>query len=456
MYSIDTRQPRKEKTRASHKVPGERLKTVVRRLPPNLPEQIFWNSVQDWVSEETVTWKVYHQGKFKKRFNKENINSRAYIAFKDEEALATFSREYDGHLFRDKAGNESIAVVEFAPHQKVPSEKKKVDTRVGTIEKDEDYLSFLESLKESPSKAFDVDTLEQLASAERPPPAPTTTPLLEALKAEKSAQKDKESIIRAHAHYKDPAIAGGSSHKKDDGGKGKRGAGLPPKPSTANETTPQGKKATKPAPKGDTTPMPKKIAQNPNVNANANSASAQAATAKSAPAARPTPKSPRRNRDKDASKQEKTATQAAPRAQTPDTLAAPSNAAASSSTTAAPTAPGGAGGAPPSRRTRPIFGLASRHFEAALSGAGVERKAPPKREAGKDKDNKDKDAPADEGKAALTREAAVQGLAILTRPAGAPGTQESAGPGPGGSSDGAGRGRGRGRGARGRGGPRGG
>ncbi len=38
------------------------------------------------------------------RLNKENIPSRAYIAFKDEEILAVFSREYDGHLFRDKAG----------------------------------------------------------------------------------------------------------------------------------------------------------------------------------------------------------------------------------------------------------------------------------------------------------------------------------------------------------------
>lgn len=38
------------------------------------------------------------------RLNKENVYSRAYIAFKDEELLATFSREYDGHIFRDKAG----------------------------------------------------------------------------------------------------------------------------------------------------------------------------------------------------------------------------------------------------------------------------------------------------------------------------------------------------------------
>jgi hypothetical protein len=38
------------------------------------------------------------------RLNKENVPSRAYIAFKNEEKLAVFSQEYDGHLFRDKAG----------------------------------------------------------------------------------------------------------------------------------------------------------------------------------------------------------------------------------------------------------------------------------------------------------------------------------------------------------------
>ena len=38
------------------------------------------------------------------RLNKENVPSRAYIAFKNEELLATFSKEYDGHIFKDKAG----------------------------------------------------------------------------------------------------------------------------------------------------------------------------------------------------------------------------------------------------------------------------------------------------------------------------------------------------------------
>ena len=47
--------------------PQDRLKTIVRRLPPNLPEDVFWQSVASWVSDETVSWKVYYPGKFKTR-----------------------------------------------------------------------------------------------------------------------------------------------------------------------------------------------------------------------------------------------------------------------------------------------------------------------------------------------------------------------------------------------------
>lgn len=46
---------------------SERLKTVVRRLPPNLPEDVFWGSVEAWVTEETITWKTFYPGKLRKR-----------------------------------------------------------------------------------------------------------------------------------------------------------------------------------------------------------------------------------------------------------------------------------------------------------------------------------------------------------------------------------------------------
>ena len=46
----------------------DRLKVVVRRLPPNLPEDVFWKSVEQWVTDETVVWKAFYGGKAKKRY----------------------------------------------------------------------------------------------------------------------------------------------------------------------------------------------------------------------------------------------------------------------------------------------------------------------------------------------------------------------------------------------------
>lgn len=59
--------PFKEK-KSLGKSQNERLKIVVRRLPPNLPEEIFWQSVSEWVSDETVSWKSFHAGKVRKRW----------------------------------------------------------------------------------------------------------------------------------------------------------------------------------------------------------------------------------------------------------------------------------------------------------------------------------------------------------------------------------------------------
>lgn len=56
-------------------------------------------------------------------------------------------------------------MVEFAPYQKIPTEKKKVDARGGTIDKDEDYISFLKSLesKNSGNGNDEPSTLESLS-----------------------------------------------------------------------------------------------------------------------------------------------------------------------------------------------------------------------------------------------------------------------------------------------------
>lgn len=52
-----------------------------------------------------------------------------------------------GSAIDDVVGNEFRAVVEFALYQKIPKEHKTTDARQGTIDEDQDYLDFLESLK---------------------------------------------------------------------------------------------------------------------------------------------------------------------------------------------------------------------------------------------------------------------------------------------------------------------
>ncbi|KAI7898831.1 Smg-4/UPF3 family-domain-containing protein [Cokeromyces recurvatus] len=172
---------KRKSNRHSRKQPTLKTKVVVRRLPPNLPEEIFMNSVKPWVSEETVDYTLYVSGKLSKS-------------------------GFDGHIFIDNRGTESRAVVEFSPYQKIPKTSKSVDARQGTIDEDPDYLNFLESLKveeatqnEQQSEHADgltqIERLEnrialvtaQTLAAEQAS-KPKTTPLLEHIRAQKAAQ----------------------------------------------------------------------------------------------------------------------------------------------------------------------------------------------------------------------------------------------------------------------------
>lgn len=179
---MDTAKKKSKRTNRTANTGGpikDKVKAVIRRLPPNLPEDVFWQSVQPWVSDDAVLMKSFSPGKVRKAYNKLSTPSRAYIAFKSGEQLLAFSQAYDGHTFRDKAGQETHAVVEFAPCQKVPSEKKKVDSRLGTIEQgglhiisytrdinslllDDDFMSFIASLKAPIAKPGDSENLELL------------------------------------------------------------------------------------------------------------------------------------------------------------------------------------------------------------------------------------------------------------------------------------------------------
>lgn len=59
----DKKKPRKR----SSKKALPKTKVIVRRLPPNIPEEIFHNSVKQWVNESTTGWQLFVPGKLSTR-----------------------------------------------------------------------------------------------------------------------------------------------------------------------------------------------------------------------------------------------------------------------------------------------------------------------------------------------------------------------------------------------------
>lgn len=47
---------------ASSSTAAVKNKLVIRRLPPTLPEEVFWKAVSPWITQDTCLWKRYIKG----------------------------------------------------------------------------------------------------------------------------------------------------------------------------------------------------------------------------------------------------------------------------------------------------------------------------------------------------------------------------------------------------------
>ncbi|KAF9154202.1 hypothetical protein BG015_001576 [Linnemannia schmuckeri] len=234
-------------------------KIVVRRLPANLPEHVFMDSIKGLVPDSALdrptTWVA---GKVSKNPVKANTFARAYIYFKNEKLALEFQKTYHGHTFVDRHGNEGKAHVEFAPFQKIPREQRKPDTKQGTIEEDPDYIAFLKSLTADPTdaeKEMKLSGTEQLLKESAI--NPKSTPLLEALRAQKAAAQAKAQAAKLAARQARQAGKAGISNAgkvqitilanrnaKDAANKAGTAASTNAAGSTSNKPqSPQGKKA---------------------------------------------------------------------------------------------------------------------------------------------------------------------------------------------------------------------
>ena len=133
------------------------FQAVIRHLPPSMTASEFISAVEP-LPDHNYFW-------FEEADNSlgQHAFSRAYINFKEREDIDIFTEKFDGYVFVDTKGNEYPASVEFAPFQKIPRIKvvasgekfkpKSRDMKGGTIETDPEYLSFLESIKESKTES---------------------------------------------------------------------------------------------------------------------------------------------------------------------------------------------------------------------------------------------------------------------------------------------------------------
>lgn len=115
------------------KAPRPKSKLVIRRLPPNLPEDIFFKSIEQW--QQSIKWSQYFPGKVSSTLSKDTRFSRAYVVFYDSNELLEFYKSFNGHVYADSKGNKYQAIIEFSPFQRYPSSSKtRIDERMNTIE----------------------------------------------------------------------------------------------------------------------------------------------------------------------------------------------------------------------------------------------------------------------------------------------------------------------------------
>jgi len=172
-----------------------KTKLVIRLLPPQLTEEQFRETISKYLNE--VDFCYFCPGK---QTEKKLIHSRAYVNFTSVQAAENFFLKFNGHVFVTNKGKENKTVVEYAPYQKISNGPFKQDLRENTIEQDPDYLQFLEQLQQPlvtlPSAEVQLEKRLQeereLAAANGGVIPPQTTPLLEALRAQKLKGRVRE------------------------------------------------------------------------------------------------------------------------------------------------------------------------------------------------------------------------------------------------------------------------
>lgn len=142
--SADIKSDEKKVVKKRNVIP---TKLVIRRLPPYLTCEELLHAIDPLPDHDSFRYVSGDGTLFPDSF------CRAYINLVSPDDLLTFRDRVDGLEFTDSKGYSQPCVLEYAPFQKNPKKnKKKEDSKAGTIEEDADYKAFLESLEAEEEK----------------------------------------------------------------------------------------------------------------------------------------------------------------------------------------------------------------------------------------------------------------------------------------------------------------
>ncbi|MFS7986067.1 putative nonsense-mediated mRNA decay protein [Helianthus anomalus] len=165
----------------------DRTKVVLRHLPHNISQSVLVEQIDARFSGR-YNWFCFRSGK---NSLKCQSYSRAYIDFKQPEDVIEFAEFFDGHVFVNEKGTQFKTIVEYAPSQRVPKQWSKKDGREGTIDKDPQYLEFLELLAKPVENLPSAEIQLERKEAERAgtaKEAPIVTPLMDFVRQKRAAK----------------------------------------------------------------------------------------------------------------------------------------------------------------------------------------------------------------------------------------------------------------------------
>ncbi|KAF2869897.1 Smg-4/UPF3 family-domain-containing protein [Massariosphaeria phaeospora] len=178
-----------------------RLKLVCRRLPPGLTKTEFEAILgEEWkLGAGKIDWMDYKGGKISKDASKPSRPSRAYVHVTSQSHVTTLGDRVREAIFQDAAKSfQDPALVgpptlEFSPNPRMPGNRRRNDARQGTIDQDQEFKDFLESLTNPITKPPAAESDNHKEEKVK------TTPLIEALR-ERKANKDKPQAKGAAKH----------------------------------------------------------------------------------------------------------------------------------------------------------------------------------------------------------------------------------------------------------------